>query len=137
MTVGFTVRQSTSALNIISSITSESPKEPSPTGCVPDIGCNPDAKSARKSPVPLKGELVTAIQDRQRECWDNDLNQDEKRKMLLNDEVFKECSNKLFYCHPETCIKCDHNTLIYKCPGPDHGSSCPHKNIVVSEKQLL
>ena len=61
MTVGFTVHQSTSALNIILAVLSASPKDPSPMGCVTDIGCNPDMKSARKSPVPLKGDLVTAI----------------------------------------------------------------------------
>ena len=96
MTVGFTVRQSTSALNIISAVSSASPKDLSPMECVPDIGCNPDVKSARKSPVPLKEELVTAIQDRQQVCWDNNLKQDDKRKMLLEDEEFEDCSDILF-----------------------------------------
>ena len=120
--VGFTVCQSTSALNIISAVSSASPRDPSPMD-------NPDAKSARKSPVATKEELVAAIQVRQQECWDNDLKQDEKRNKLLEDKVFKECCGVLFLFHPETCVKCNHNTLIYMCPGPDHGSSCPHKNI--------
>jgi len=126
-TIGFTLPQSTAACRAVSEALP-------PFARVADVEEQPlcdFAVSKPKSPIPTEGELITAIQNRQRECWNNSLSQDHRRRMLFADDEFNKCCGVLFQFHPRTHVKCDKNILIYKCHGADEVDCCPKSSIVI------